>query len=149
MRRDERAVGGFIEDVPVLVFVLAGVLTLVGTGAWAVEQKADAERDEALRTLASDTMDRVLWTISDGSGGALGVDSLAAGNVSWLFTDIPEGIGWLLSVEVLHPQAEQLVLLRSHAVGTPIETASESRLLNAECESLCVMVRVTVVVWSL
>ena len=149
MRRDERGVGGFIEDVPVLVFVLAGVLTLVGTGAWAAEQKAGAARDDALRSLASDTMDRVLWALSDGVDETMVVGVLAGWNASWAFTEVPEGIGWLLSVDMLHPNPGQLILLCSDAVGTPADTASDSRLVNAECDGMCALVRVTVVVWSL
>ena len=148
MRGDERGVGGFIEDIPVLVFVLAGVLTLIGTGAWATAYQADDAREDTLRRLATDAIDRVLWMVSGGIDGDLDVEAIGSRNVSDAFAGVPEGNGWLLSIDMLHPRAEQLLLISSTLAGNPADSASESRLLNAVSDGMSAMVRVTVVVWS-
>ena len=148
MRGDESGVGGFIEDIPVLVFVLGGVVTLIGTGTWAAAYLADDVREETLRDLATDTIDRVLWTLSKGLEGTKGLDAAATTNISGAFAGVPEGIGWLLSVDMLHPCSEQVLLISSGCLQNPTRTASESRLLNSECDGMSAMVRVTVVVWS-
>ena len=148
MRSDESGVGGFIEDIPVLVFVLGGVLTLVGTGAWAAAYHADCAKQDILRDLATDAIDRVLWTISLVPEGTRDIDAAALTNISEAFSGVPEEMGWLLSIDLLHPCSEQVLVLSSGCLENPAHTASESRLLNSECDGMCAMVRVTVIVWS-
>jgi hypothetical protein len=135
--------------MPVLVFVLAGVTTLIAAGTWAAELRADTYGEDELERLAKDVIDRVLWALSDGPGGFRDLDGIVGANMSDAVREIPNCTGWLISVEVLHPWSEQVLLLTSEVPGTPTCTACESRLVNSVSEDhLCVLAEVTVIVWT-
>jgi hypothetical protein len=149
MRGDDFGVGGFLEDMPVLVLVLAGVVTLAGTGVWAEELKADARAEAELRSLANNLLDRVQWALSDGSGSCISVNRIAMVNLSGAATTMPPRTSWLSSVEIVHPWCELVLLVKSGDEGSATRAASASRLLDAPCDpDWRVLLKVTVIVWT-
>jgi hypothetical protein len=149
MRCDDNGVGGFVEDLPVLVLILAGVCVLLCAGSWSAEIRARSLADEDLGRLAERAVDEVVWALSDGAGGCVDVDSVAKANLSRVKSLVPDGIAWLLTVEVVHPWSEPLLLVESGDERNASNTRSDIRLLNAPYGSGgCAVLKVVVVVWS-
>ena len=148
MRGDRRGVGGFLEDIPVLVFVLAGVVTLIGASVWAAGMRSDLVREVELESLADDLLDQALWGLSYGVDGCVSVDRMAQLDLSELSGRVPDGTGWLVSVDVIHPWAEQLLLAQGGDQYHVAYVGCGSKLINASYGTDGgAVVKVTAVVW--
>ncbi|MCJ2533044.1 MAG: hypothetical protein LN411_03885 [Candidatus Thermoplasmatota archaeon] len=140
--------GGFLEDIPVLVFVLAGVVTLIGASVWAASMRSDLVREAELESLADDLVDQALWRFSDSEGGCVSVDRLAQLDFSELSSRVPDGTGWLVSVNVIHPWEEQLVLAQGGDEHHVANVGFGCKLINASYGTDGgAVVKVTAVVW--
>ena len=148
MRGDRRGVGGFLEDIPVLVFVLAGVVTLIGASVWAAGMRSDLVREVELESLAEDLVDQALWGLSCGVDGYVSVDRMAQLDLSELSGRVPDGAGWLVSVNVIHPWEEQLLLAKGGDSEHVAYVGCGCRFINASYGTDGgAVVKVTAVVW--
>ncbi len=148
MRNDRRGVGGFLEDIPVLVFVLAGVVALIGASVWTAGVRSDLAREVELESLADELVDLALWNLSDGLGGFVSVDRMERLDLSQLSGRVPGGTGWLISVDVIHPWAKQLVLAQWGGLDDVVYVGCGWKLVNAPYGTDgSAVVKVTAVVW--
>jgi hypothetical protein len=148
MKTDEDAVGGFFEDLPVLIFILAGVSVLVSSAVWA-EQEIAQERSSAELEFASEMLlEAVCADLFQEEGVLPTVDSLKGYNLSEDVLEAAGDRGCAVAIRECYPACE---LLSSTSVGDasiPVEVSSASRLMNAiDAQGLTVVVEVRVCVW--
>jgi hypothetical protein len=149
MRDDRRGIGGFIEDIPVLLFVLAGVTTLIGASVWAAGFRSEIVKADELDGVAEESLGRVLCALSDGANGYISVDRMGDLNLSWMRLRVSDGVGWLVSVKVIHPWVEQLVLAEGDGSCRASCSGCGRALLNAPYGTDgSAIVEVTALVWT-
>ncbi len=147
MRSDTEAVGGFFEDLPVLAFVLAGVLSVAGTASWTSVMLADDERCEALELAASQLLVKVVSEIC-GADVLPTTESVRRANLSSPMDELPDGVVGLVSVWCVHPVNECLLMV-SLCEGEPTIACSEGALIDALCDGGMVgILEVRVLVWD-
>ena len=149
MRADEEAVGGFFEDLPVLVFVLAGVSVLVSSAVWAEQELARDRADAELEFAAEILVGAVCAHLFPADGVLPTVDSLRTCNLSQVSLAAAPGQGCAVAVRERYPAD---LLLYNESVGcsvVPDVVASASRLMNAvDSRGLTVVVEVRASVWQ-
>ena len=147
MRRDTEGVGGFFEDLPVLAFVLAGVLSVAGTAAWTGEALSDGEGRETLESAAPLLAASVAMELTP-AGAPPSTDSVRGAHLTGPTRGLAEGTCAIVSVWCLHPASELLIVVVT-AEGDPSEAFSARELLNVLCEGGVVgIAEVTVLVWE-
>ena len=150
MRADRSGVAGFFEDLPVLMFVLSGVVTLVLTSVFVSERISEDRLDDQLDAVAKRMVDSVAseMLFSCGPDVLPTVTSIRALNCSGLVSPLSEGRGYALSVFSMHPSFGCLLSFSSNQSSAPRSTGYASRLLNAlGDDGLCVILEVRVIVW--
>lgn len=150
MRSDRSAVAGFFEDLPVLLFVLSGVVALVLTSVFVSERMAVMRFQERMDVIARDIVDSVATEIllSCGAGVMPAVSSIKAHDFAEVAVRSCGGRSYAVSVLLIHPSYESMVDLSSDMRDQPRSTGFASTLLNAldEC-ALNAIVEVRAVVW--
>lgn len=150
MKADCEGVAGFFEDLPVLMFVLAGVLVIVATSVWTSNMLDEGRTQDRLDALADQVMNELVLRIEQERGGVpyptlSGLTSLNMSHVARCITSVHS-----CSVAIVerHPDARWLVQWSGGDSGLPTHVAGASKLLNALDERLMVVVvEVRVVVW--
>lgn len=138
-----------MEDIPVLLFVLAGVTVLVGAGAWAAESRSELAKADELDRVAKECLGRTLCAISDGVEVCPSVDRIRALDLSWMQHRVPMGVGWVVSVKVVHPWAEELLLVEGGEPYQVSRTGCDRAHLNAAYGvDGSAIVEVTAFVWA-
>lgn len=152
MKADDRGVAGFFEDLPVLMFILAGVASLVLAGAISSRTAGEARRQTELDEAACSLAERLVSEICGGpdSGGrAPSLASIAGTNLQALAIQIEPGCTCSISLACLHPEYEWLY----GSTGTPDEPGScgyADLFFDAIGESGLVMVlELKVLVWEI
>ena len=147
MRRDTEAVGGFFEDLPVLAFVLAGVLSVAGTACWTGEQARENGLEESLERSADLLVTSVVQSLT-GTSVTPSLDSIRCAELSEAFCCLDRWEAALVSVWCVHPAPEPLLVL-STADGEPGLASYQRAFLNALCPGGTVgIVEVRVLVWE-
>lgn len=146
MRLDESGVGGFAEDLPVMVFVLAGVCLLVGSAVSAAEKVRAGDAD-GLESLAEVLVSEVMegFSVTDTPT----VTALRSFDIGDCAEPVLVGCdGWFVSLRSVHPEVELLQSAGSLPDQSPGSTGSCSRLINAyDDDMMLVVVEVRAVVW--
>lgn len=132
MRRDESGVGGFVEDLPVLVFVLVGVLALVSTSVWVAQERTDAQTALRSEALAEGLLDAVLLRFSDGVDCSISVHELRSLNASMVDSLAPRGFDWMISILILHPWVESIEVGDEGCAFGSTPSGYANRMINAE-----------------
>lgn len=147
MKGDEDGVGGFFEDIPVLAFVLAGVLSVAGTASWAAGELAMAETSEELERSASQLLTAVMARLRD-LGQVPQIESVRAVDLSQPLLERDPRFSCMASVWCLHPVNEPLIVVGEP--GEEPETVGSGRgLMNVLCEAGVVgVMEVRVFVWE-
>lgn len=147
MRGDTEAVGGFFEDLPVLAFVLAGVLSVAGTASWASGMMSEGDLCEELERSASQLVAAVVAELR-GVDTLPTVEAVRHADISGLMRTLPEGAEGLVSVWSAHPVNERILVVGS-CEGEPLLARSESMLMNAVFDGGAVgILEVRVLVWD-
>lgn len=147
MRSDTDAVGGFFEDLPVLAFVLAGVLSVAGTASWASEQLSEEGRYEALERSASQLVTGVVLELQK-TDGMPTIEAVRCADLSGPMDKLPDGVASLVSIWCVHPENECLLTVPS-CESEPQVARSGSTLLNALCDGGAIgILEVRVLVWE-
>ena len=107
MRCDTSGVAGFFEDLPVLLLVLAGVSSVVLTGAWCSEQRADSAGHDDLSAEAELLVRAALLAASGGRSSLVTVDALLALSPEDLAEAGSSCVGWTVVVEIVYPTGER------------------------------------------
>lgn len=149
MRADDAAVAGFFEDLPVLLFVLAGVSTLVLSGVMAAERASEKRLHSELDSAAERLLDSILMSLGAGEDiGNAWISSVGSVNISRCSAQVLDGEACAVNFVQYWPS---LQWLRSEApsMGIPsTNTGYASRVLNAiEDNGLVGIIEVTVHVW--
>lgn len=146
MRFDDRAVGGFFEDLPVLAFVLAGVLSVSGTAAWTGNELAEAGQLDTLERSAASLVSVIVSDLRD-SEVMLTLEMTAAANLSSASDVLAEGIGHYVTIWCVHPFRE-LLLSYGDVGDEPTLVGSDSSFVNMLCDEGVVGVsEVRAIVW--
>lgn len=132
MRRDESGIGGFVEDLPVLAFVLVGALALVSTSVWVAQERADARACLRADASAEGLLDAVLLRLSDGAECGISVPELRGLNASVVDGLAPEGFDWMISILILHPWVESIEVGDERCASGPTPFGYANRLINAK-----------------
>jgi len=147
MRGDQEAVGGFFEDLPVLAFVLAGVMSVAGTACWTSGQLSGTDDSDALGLSATRLAADVVMGLG-GSGVLPSIEAVRSANLSVQLASLPEGLACLVSVWCIHPDVE-LLLVVGDDDSDPEVASSERVLVNASCDGGFVgILEVRVLVWE-
>ncbi len=147
MRSDQDAVGGFFEDLPVLAFVLAGVMSVAGTACWTNGQLSETDDSDALGLAAARLAADVVMELR-GDGALPSIETVRSANLSLQLAGLTEGLACLVSVWCIHPALEPLLVVG--VTDSDPEVASSGRvLMNASCVGGIVSVlEVRVLVWE-
>ena len=129
MNTDDRAIGGFFEDLPVLMIVLMGTVSVMGTGIWVSEQTESLDRADSLDKAAEEMTDVVLSRLSEGGLTRITLDSIAALQPSSIVPD-DGSLAWTVSIAMIHPWHEVITVMRSEDLGQASVTGWHSRLFN-------------------
>ena len=147
MRRDTEAVGGFFEDLPVLAFVLAGVLSVAGTACWTGEQARESGLEVSLERSADLLITSVVLSLT-GTSATPSMDSIRCAELSEAFCCLDQWEAALVSVWCVHPASEPLLVV-STTDGEPGLASHQRVFLNALFPGGTVgIVEVRVLVWA-
>ena len=110
VREDDTAVGGFFEDLPVLVLVLCGVATIIAASVLSSSRISEERQDEWLQEAAAGFADRIVESALQTEGAEYPtIAKLRALNVSRLAAGLPESVGYAVSLVQVYPKFEWLL----------------------------------------
>jgi hypothetical protein len=149
MKVDDAGVGGFLEDLPVLMFVLAGVTVLLSSAVWAASWFEQDRGEESLEDSAERVLETVLSGLPCPRMGYPTAQGIVESNLTGAVEQSAQGVHWRLAIVMLYPGPEWLVSLSDCGVVTPASACSASKLLSASGpDGGTVVLEVTVVVWA-
>ena len=150
MKADCDGVAGFLEDLPVLMFVLTGVFILVTAGVW-TSDTLDAQRmRDRLEALAEDLVNEIVLETEarPGRESLSTVSALSRLNLSHLAGGVLSAHRCSIAIIERYPEVRWLVHWSDETPGPPIQAIGAARLLNAFDEHLMVVVvEVRAIVW--
>ena len=136
MRVDERGIGGFVEDLPVLVFVLAGAVAVVSTASWTIEARVDAREQTAADALAADIIDALLFDLSEGGVRGVYISELRALNATTIQTYVADEVDWALSILIIHPWTESVEVRSDDCVMNSADVVGyANRMMTAQYDA--------------
>lgn len=150
MIRGDGGVGGFLEDLPVLLFVLLGVFVLISSSIFSSKASSDAQEAEKLDAIAYKILNGILSKINsvDLMERTPSVASMKEMRLDVLREIHEQGIGYCVAVVMLHPCIEWLSEFTS---GDPVHadcTGYARAMLNAVSDSGSIaVVEVQVIAW--
>lgn len=149
MRSDRTGVAGFFEDLPVLMFVLAGTCVLVASGVLASEANAQKDQADRLHRLASRLADSLMTELYLARPGLPpSVSAVCATALEQVADAVAVGCDYYFSLLVLHPELRYLCNASNKESCAGYRAASASRLVNASTDDgLVAILVVKVVVW--
>lgn len=151
MRSDESGVAGFFEDLPVLAFVLCGVMLLVSSGIWASARIAEQREDELLKRLAERAADAIVETIAPAATDfeLPTLQSIDRSNLSEYIQSVLQTVHFLVNLSTEGTASGWSMLISDSYGGEVSHTASASRLLNVrDGFGLIVVLEVRLIVWD-
>lgn len=132
VKRDTSGVAGFFEDLPVLMFVLAGTFMIVASAVCASESVMSGEKSEELEYLVNRSADLVASEVlGEHSGIAVTVGSVCSTRLSQIVKDFLETRNFCMSIVIVHPEFKLLCQVPGPSDGLPKHACSASRLINA------------------
>jgi hypothetical protein len=150
MKADDAGVAGFFEDLPVLMFVLVGVATLVLCGTWVTRNLNAVQAQEELDSLAEDLMNSVMSRLLRPETPGLMPSLSSAQNVD--LSDIASRVvgekHYLIAIIARYPSYTWLNTGSDNDTGLPNTTGYCSRLLNVfDGYGRTIMLEVRAIVW--
>ncbi len=150
MKADDSGVAGFFEDLPVLMFVLVGVATLVLCGTW-VSRSLNAINDqEELDSLAEDLVNTVMSRLlrPETPGLMPSVSSVHSVNVSDIASRVVGERHFVVAIIGRYPAYAWLNIGSDNDTDLPDATGYSSRLLNAlDGSGRTTVIEVRAIVW--
>jgi hypothetical protein len=151
VKADCSAVAGFFEDLPVVVIVLAGVMTILLSASWAALRIQEGNSSELLREDADDALVRFLAEFARPATGESHptVRHLQTINISAWARGHIESEWFLFSLVLVHPSWIILAQAQHGDFEHAISCGYSSGLLNALTDDGMVgIVKVNVLVWT-
>ena len=147
--QDESGVGGFFEDLPVLVFVLAGTCVMILSAVSVSDAIVSREKIKELEYLANRCADRVVSELVGAHPGAvIMVESLCATRLCKVISDCLDGHGFRMGIAMVHPVFEWLLEASSASSAILESASSSSRLANGLTdEGYIAVLVVRIIVW--
>lgn len=151
MLRDEDAVGGFFEDLPVLALVLLGVFLLISTSVLVSKELSERRELDRLESVAEDIANAIRGHLTSGDG-ATGkmptVPAMRQVNLPSLADPVASCVGYCASVVLLHPRTEWLSSATTGDTPDARRVVCAGGFLNALLEDGSVaIVEVKVLAW--
>lgn len=149
MRFDENGVGGFFEDLPVLVFVIAGVSLLIVSGLRVSSLRGDLEEESSLQYAAEVFVRMIVADAGESGFVRPTAESFNETRIASLANQTIGGLSYSVSIVMRYPETEWILACESaHGAQTPLRVASDSKFLNAiDGNGRSVIIEVTAVVW--
>jgi hypothetical protein len=150
MSWDDAAVGGFFEDLTVLLFVMVGVAVIVSAGVWTAHDAMDARADKELDLLAEELLTGVLREISrpEALGYAPTLDHIKGLDMLAVAAGIDSDCQFCISATEHHPEHAWLCSATRGWPEGAVRTAFASGFVNALCPTgMVAVVEVMVLVW--
>jgi len=147
---DDHAVAGFFEDLPVLMFVLAGVASLLLSGSWVAGCEQHHRASEELRDIAEDFGGRLLDAVgaSDPTSPAPMMASVEDLDVSAVSGALGRTVRASVSIVELYPDVVWVLTWRSEDQGEISSTGSFGALFHARgSDGNTAVMELRVVVW--
>jgi hypothetical protein len=150
MKADDAGVAGFFEDLPVLMFVLVGVATLVLCGTWVSRNLNAVQVQEELDSLAEDLVNSVMSRLLRPETPGLMPSVTSARNVD--ISDIASRVvgerHYLIAIIARYPSYTWLNTGSDNDTALPNTTGYCSRLLNVlDGYGSTIMLEVRAIVW--
>ncbi len=148
---DDNAVGGFFEDLTVLLFVLVGVSVVVAAGIWTAEDASETRADEELDLLAEDLLTEIMGKISppEALSYAPTVDHIRGLDLPGIADAVRGDCGFCIGVTELYPEEVLLCSASRGLLEAVGDTGFAAGFVNAlDPDGMVVMVEVKVLVWQ-
>ncbi len=150
MMADDRGVAGFFEDLPVLMFVLAGVFIIVAAGVWTSDALASQRFHNKLEGLAEELVNDIIHevTVRAGANQLPSLDILTSLNLGRVAADSVQSHCYSIAIVERFPTTQWLVNCSKASGSQPFEAAGSALLLNAlDSQLRVVVIEVEVLVW--
>lgn len=149
MKQDERGVVGFFEDLPVLMFVLAGTFTIVVSTWNASQVVVSREENKELARLTDRCADLLLSElVGEQSGTVVTVASVCSTRLTQIVAEFLEGRGFCMSIVMVHPELKWILQNPGRSGEASERACSASRLVNALTDGgYTAILAVRIVVW--
>lgn len=147
---DDRGVAGFFEDLPVLMFVLAGVFIIVAAGVWTSDALASQRFHNKLEGLAEELVNDIIHevTVRAGANQLPSLDILTSLNLGRVAADSVQSHCYSIAIVERFPTTQWLVNCSKASGSQPFEAAGSALLLNAlDSQLRVVVIEVEVLVW--
>jgi len=150
MKDDCHGVAGFFEDLPVLMFVLAGVFIVVAAGVWTSNTLEAQRMRDSLEALAESLVNEVVLEIQARLGGESfpTVSALSHLNLSHLAGGVFPVHHCSIAIIERYPEARWLAHCSDETPDFPVQAVGAAKLLNAfDAHLMVVVVEVRAIVW--
>ena len=150
MMADDGGVAGFFEDLPVLMFVLAGVFIIVATGVWTSDALARQRFHSKLEGLAEELVNDIIHEVRvrAGANQLPSVGILSSLDLGRLAAESVRSYCYSIAIVERFPTTQWLVNCSKASGSQPFESAGSALLLNAlDSQLRVVVVEVKVLVW--
>ncbi|HEX7391830.1 MAG TPA: hypothetical protein VF374_02630 [Thermoplasmata archaeon] len=150
MSWDDAAVGGFFEDLTVLLFVMVGVAVIVSAGVWTAHDAMDGRVEEELGILAEELLTAVLREISppETIGHAPSIEHITGLDLFAVAAEIDSDCQFCISATEHHPEHAWLCSATRGLPEGALRTAYASGFVNAlDPMGMVAVVEVMVLVW--
>lgn len=149
MRRDESGVAGFFEDLPVLMFVLAGTFTIVASAIACSQAIVSREEDARLQDLASRSVDLVVSELLEGHPDVVvTISALCATRLGNALKDFLGSSDFGMSIVMVHPELRWICTESNPGRDSNRNACSDSRIVSVLTEDGYVgIILVRVLVW--
>jgi len=149
VKRDECGVAGFLEDLPVLMFVLAGTLAIVVSALGASKAVVSRDEDKELECLADRCAELLLSELlGQHSEPVITVGSVCSTRLSKIVDEFLYERDFCMSILMVHPELKWLVQESGRSEEVPERACSASRLVNALTDDgRTAILEVRIIVW--
>jgi hypothetical protein len=149
MRADDSGVGGFVEDLPVLLFVLMGTLTVISTSVWVTGERREMRLEAEADNVAGELLEALLLQLSEGHADGISVSELRGLDASAVDGLRHDDFLWQLSIYIIHPWVESICLRSDDSVAGSGDHGYANRIINASYGADgCALVEVRCAVWN-
>lgn len=150
MSWDDSAVGGFFEDLTVLLFVMVGVAVIVSAGVWTAHDALESRAENELDLLAEELLTGLLREISrpESLGYAPTLDHVKGLDLLAIATGIDPDYRFCIGAAERHPEHAWLCSATRGLPEGAVDTGFASGFVNAmDPTGMIVVVEVMVLVW--
>ena len=148
VKRNQEGVAGFFEDLPVLLFVLMGVMVLVASATWVSQERASANLESELEEIARDITKALLRSIAWQHGSVPRLSSVSGMDTVSVAEEVAQLRSFAVTVASLHPEIVTVATVTRGEPSAATSTGFARLLFNAlDDAGLVCLLEVRAVVW--